>query len=1525
MGGDYLSEYNQNDLKSTLTYIKIQFGVETLCDSKHLFAYLADLAPTLTKERKMIQRLLNIGVLEDFSKTDTSDEALEKRTLAKWSLKLTEEEYIIPEIVNQYLDILAEVFGWQARISLPKPKEESNANSVYTPNSPGALSPVTVYQSAAVSNLINNNTRQTTTSVTQNLSNLKKSTQNLSDFRFYDVPNGVELTDYFGYGKRNVTVPSSYKGKPVVSIGDRAFLECESIETIYLPDSITKIGRSAFRLCTNLNGIFIPKGVTVIKDSTFSGCKSLEWVILPDSLESINKYAFFNCISLEDIELPSTLKKKNIADTAFKGCDNLVISRSKKSPPKKTQQTPKASYVANSNAYPAKPNFSQGLSEFEFINVPNGVKLKKYNQVGKSLVVIPEKFNGKSVVSIGAFAFHNCITVENINMPDSVTTIDDYSFACCKALKNIVIPDSVTRIGKSAFSCCEKLESVHLPNGLTEISDYSFTCCFNLKKIKLPKNLISIGEEAFPYCTNIENIDSLMYLQNIGKNAFQGCNKLVIKEPISNQPIKTQQTPKVSYVANSNANPTKTNFSQGLSEFEFIDVTNGVELKKYNEVGKSLVVIPEKFNGKSVVSIGAFAFHNCITVENINMPDSVTTIDDSAFACCKALKSIVIPNSVIRIGENAFSCCEKLENIDIPYSVTYISESAFWGCANLKTINIENIDLLPYLKNIENHAFIHSDLVSQQKYEEASLLLNDREFAQAALLFGKLGDYKDSYEKSRFAFIRGGYSDFFAFTYQSAICLNSKGEIEGNKSELFGYCKGDDDSKKWYNLVSIYNESSNYGLKSHGKVLMNYSGYNNNYRDISLWSDIVSISVRGSHIVGLKSDGTVVEVGEDKKYTCDNSSNWKDIVSVKTLYNKTIALTKYGSVVTTDSFTSGFIRSMNDIIEIDTDDSTSISVLKRDGTVITNSYQFEAINSRDGWNGIVSISMTRDILIGLRKDGTVVFDRADKIFQKNLSSWKNIIYISAYSVQGKPLVIGLTYKGDIVADGESSEKLLNLIKGKEIFSKSDIEAFRLNFHERKNYLDKLENEIQYNKAVNLFNNNQFENAVLIFKELGSYKDSSDKLEFALNEVYKKAITLLEKRQFVQAALLFGKLGDYKDSVQKSRYTYIRSGYGNYFGNSLDNFLYLDRSGIPNCLSALDSFYIIFAGNCDKSEWKNLASILLKSTHSVGLKTDGTVLVSYDDQCYTGNVSSWKDIVQISAYSNHTVGLRADGTVVATGDNDYNQCNVYSWENIVFVLTASNKTIGLKSDGSVVETSSKYSTGQSKLASWKNEKDIISIVSDGYDFVGLKKDGTVIFDSSYYDYNTSNWNGIVSIAMPCKVKCLLALRKNGRVLITGKDTSKYSDVISWRNIIYLSEFNGYVFGIQSDGKIVLSGSKADRFLDFIKDKEVFTQSDIEAFKCNFDERTEFLNKLEKLSSLNEEHNKIIGEVTALHEKLNSYKEIYRVNERKLFGGKARKEAQEKIDFYNEQIAKTQNEQSDLEKVINRLQKEVNSTS
>ncbi|RED52826.1 Regulator of Chromosome Condensation (RCC1) repeat protein [Cohnella lupini] len=44
------------------------------------------------------------------------------------------------------------------------------------------------------------------------------------------------------------------------------------------------------------------------------------------------------------------------------------------------------------------------------------------------------------------------------------------------------------------------------------------------------------------------------------------------------------------------------------------------------------------------------------------------------------------------------------------------------------------------------------------------------------------------------------------------------------------------------------------------------------------------------------------------------------------------------------------------------------------------------------------------------------------------------------------------------------------------------------------------------------------------------------------------------------------------------------------------------------------------------------------------------------------VKSWpKDI--IAAGRRHTVGLKSDGTVVAVGDNEYGQCDVSGWRGI----------------------------------------------------------------------------------------------------------------------------------------------------------------------------------------------------------------------------------------------------------------------
>jgi alpha-tubulin suppressor-like RCC1 family protein len=50
----------------------------------------------------------------------------------------------------------------------------------------------------------------------------------------------------------------------------------------------------------------------------------------------------------------------------------------------------------------------------------------------------------------------------------------------------------------------------------------------------------------------------------------------------------------------------------------------------------------------------------------------------------------------------------------------------------------------------------------------------------------------------------------------------------------------------------------------------------------------------------------------------------------------------------------------------------------------------------------------------------------------------------------------------------------------------------------------------------------------------------------------------------------------------------------------------------------------------------------------------------EDQC---DVSTWNDIVQIAAGASHSLGLKSDGTVVAVGNNDYGQCTVAGWTDI----------------------------------------------------------------------------------------------------------------------------------------------------------------------------------------------------------------------------------------------------------------------
>jgi len=279
--------------------------------------------------------------------------------------------------------------------------------------------------------------------------------------------------------------------------------------------------------------------------------------------------------------------------------------------------------------------------------------------------------------------------------------------------------------------------------------------------------------------------------------------------------------------------------------------------------------------------------------------------------------------------------------------------------------------------------------------------------------------------------------------------------------------------------------------------------------------------------------------------------------------------------------------------------------------------------------------------------------------------------------------------------------------------------------------------VKYNKAVKLMNKGEYTEAVSAFEELGEYKDSVNKISecfIAIDGIqYNNAVELMNKGEYTEAIGAFMKVHDYKDSKDKISELMEKIGARQTISAGRYHTVGLKSNG--TVVAVGDNLY----GQCDVSDWDDIVTISAGMYHTVGLKSDGTVVaVGYNEygQC---NVSDWEDIVTISAGYNHTVGLKSDGTVVAIGWNDDGRCDVSGWEDIVAISAGSSHTVGLKSDGTVVAVGWNYD-GQCDVSEWD---DIVAISAGWNHTVGLKSDGTVVAVGWSYDgqCDVSEWKNI----------------------------------------------------------------------------------------------------------------------------------------------------------------------------------------
>jgi uncharacterized repeat protein (TIGR02543 family) len=227
------------------------------------------------------------------------------------------------------------------------------------------------------------------------------------------------------------------------------------------------------------------------------------------------------------------------------------------------------------------------------------------------------------------------------------------------------------------------------------------------------------------------------------------------------------------------------------------------------------------------------------------------------------------------------------------------------------------------------------------------------------------------------------------------------------------------------------------------------------------------------------------------------------------------------------------------------------------------------------------------------------------------------------------------------------------------------------------------------------------------------------------------------------------------------------------------------------------------GQCNVAGWAGIIQVAAGSDHTVGLKSDGTVVaVGYNDygEC---NVAGWTDIIQVSAGRYHTVGLKSDGTVIAVGWNYYGQCNVAGWTDIIQVSAGFYHTVGVKADGTVVAVGLNE-RGQCDVGGWM---DITQVAAGSDHSVGLKSDGAVVAVglNNYGQCNVAGWTDIAQVA--AGQLYTVGLKSDGTVEAVGDNTAGQCNVAGWTGIIQVAAGWEHTVGLKPDGSMVAVGDNS----------------------------------------------------------------------------------------------------------------------
>ena len=313
-----------------------------------------------------------------------------------------------------------------------------------------------------------------------------------------------------------------------------------------------------------------------------------------------------------------------------------------------------------------------------------------------------------------------------------------------------------------------------------------------------------------------------------------------------------------------------------------------------------------------------------------------------------------------------------------------------------------------------------------EHYNSALSYLEENRLQEAALEFGKAGNYEDAQERSLDLwkeFAKPSVISIGTFIGNSFIIgLKSDGTVLATGKNYYDRCNVSD----WNDIVSV---SAGFdhavGLKSDGTVVAvgsNGQGQCN----VSKWRNIVQVLAGNDCTIGLQSDGTLLFTGFDANGE-NECTEWENIVQFWVFGNNAVGKTLDGKIISSEEY---FNMSDNDrwrdLKDITYVDGCGVFGLTQDNSVIFDKwshpsddepyYDSLGLDDAQKWTDVIAIDGGLRNIVGIKKDGTVVFAGSDEDGQNDISGWRDIVVISTDGRQ----TIGVKSDGTVLLVGDIS-------------------------------------------------------------------------------------------------------------------------------------------------------------------------------------------------------------------------------------------------------------------------------------------------------------------------------------------------------------------------------------------------------------------------------------------------------------------------------------------------------------------------